>query len=235
MLKAVLFDLDGTLLPMNEDEFTKCYFGLICKALAPRGYNDKELLSTILAGTKAMIKNDGSKTNEEAFWQVFASEQGEDKLADKKYFDQFYVTEFLKTKITCKENPFAKEIVDFCHSAGLKVILASNPLFPRIGMITRLTFVGLEEKDFDYITSYEICKSSKPSTLFYKQILEENGLEPSEVLMFGNSGKEDCMPALECGIKTYLVGDYLKNTDEIRGKVKHIGLNEVIGAIKENM
>lgn len=43
------------------------------------------------------------------------------------------------------------------------------------------------------------------------------------------------MPALECGIKTYLVGDYLKNADEVIEKVKHLGLNEVIGAIKENM
>ena len=43
------------------------------------------------------------------------------------------------------------------------------------------------------------------------------------------------MPALECGIKSYLVGDYLKDADEIMGKVKHVGLNEVIDAIKENM
>lgn len=29
MLKAVLFDLDGTLLPMDEKEFTEYYFGLL--------------------------------------------------------------------------------------------------------------------------------------------------------------------------------------------------------------
>ena len=29
MVKAVLFDLDGTLLPMDQDEFTKGYFGTV--------------------------------------------------------------------------------------------------------------------------------------------------------------------------------------------------------------
>lgn len=31
MLKAIIFDLDVNLLPMNEDEFTKGYFTLLCK------------------------------------------------------------------------------------------------------------------------------------------------------------------------------------------------------------
>lgn len=31
VLKAIIFDLDGTLLPMNEDEFTKGIFTLLCK------------------------------------------------------------------------------------------------------------------------------------------------------------------------------------------------------------
>lgn len=38
MIKAILFDLDGTVLPMNEEEFTKGYFGLLCKKLVSYGY-----------------------------------------------------------------------------------------------------------------------------------------------------------------------------------------------------
>ena len=33
-IKAVLFDLDGTLLPMDQDIFVKSYFGLLAKKLS---------------------------------------------------------------------------------------------------------------------------------------------------------------------------------------------------------
>ena len=34
-IKTVMFDLDGTLLPMDQDEFTRYYFGLLVRKLAP--------------------------------------------------------------------------------------------------------------------------------------------------------------------------------------------------------
>ena len=74
MIRAVLFDLDGTLLPMNMEEFTKGYFKLLAKKAAPFGYDAEKLVASIWKGTGAMVKNDGSCSNEEAFWkclQVF--------------------------------------------------------------------------------------------------------------------------------------------------------------------
>ena len=63
MLKAVLFDLDGTLLPMDQEVFVKYYFGGLCKKLVPLGFDANELVKNIWAGTKAMITNNGSQTN----------------------------------------------------------------------------------------------------------------------------------------------------------------------------
>lgn len=37
-INTVLFDLDGTLLPMDQELFTQCYFKLLAQTLAPRGY-----------------------------------------------------------------------------------------------------------------------------------------------------------------------------------------------------
>ena len=71
MLKAVLFDLDGTLLPMDVEEFQKSYFSSLAKFLAPYGYEPEKLVKSIWTGTKAMMKNDGTKSNEKAFWTVF--------------------------------------------------------------------------------------------------------------------------------------------------------------------
>ena len=64
-IKNVLFDLDGTLLPMDMEAFTNGYFGLLTQKMAPRGYDPKRLIDAVWAGTAAMVKNDGSRTNEE--------------------------------------------------------------------------------------------------------------------------------------------------------------------------
>ena len=45
--KTVLFDLDGTLLPMDQDAFTKGYFTLLVQKLAPHGYDPAALVAEI--------------------------------------------------------------------------------------------------------------------------------------------------------------------------------------------
>ena len=130
MLKAVLFDLDGTLLPMDEEKFTKGYFGMLCQKLAPFGYDSEELVNAIWAGTKAMIKNDGTCTNEQVFWDCFVKIYGKEKINDKNLFADFYRNEFKDSKKFCGENKEAKSLIDFVKAQDLKVILASNPLFP---------------------------------------------------------------------------------------------------------
>lgn len=229
MIKAVLFDLDGTLLPMNEDEFTERYFGLLCKKLMPLGYDKDELVKTIWAGTKAMIKNDGTKTNEEVFWNVFVGVYGEGKIKDKALFDEFYLNEFKQSKMFCGENPLARETIDFVKSKGLKLILASNPVFPRNGMITRLGFVGLDADDFDYITGYENSHYTKPNPKYFEEILKNYNLKANEVVMFGNSENEDYLPASAVGIKAYLVGDV---SDYKNNKLKFEDIKEVLKDIK---
>ena len=163
MLKAVLFDLDGTLLPMSEDQFTKGYFGMLCKKLAPLGYKSDELVKVIWAGFQEMIKNNGSQTNEQVFWKCFERVYGKDKLKDAPLFADFYRNEFKQAKMFCGENPQAREVIDFVKAQGLKIILASNPVFPRDGMINRLGYINLNENDFDYSTSYETAHYSKPN------------------------------------------------------------------------
>ncbi|MBQ2773691.1 MAG: HAD family hydrolase, partial [Clostridia bacterium] len=72
-VKAVLFDLDGTLLPMDQDLFLKTYFGILTEKMVKSGYEQKNFMRALLAGTDAMVKNDGKQSNEAVFWQVFSS------------------------------------------------------------------------------------------------------------------------------------------------------------------
>ena len=81
-LTTILFDLDGTLLPMDNDAFTKGYFRHLAAKLAPHGYEPKQLVDAIWAGTAAMVKNYGSQSNEAAFWKKFAGIYGEKVFAE---------------------------------------------------------------------------------------------------------------------------------------------------------
>ena len=90
-IKAILFDLDGTLLPMNQDEFLKAYFAGIAEHLSHYGYNPGELIGAINAGTRAMLKNDGGVTGEVAFWNAFSEKIGKNARKDEPYFEEFYL------------------------------------------------------------------------------------------------------------------------------------------------
>ena len=94
MIKAILFDLDGTLLPLDDKIFTKMYFNLLTTKMTNHNYDPQELLQVILNGTKLMYNNDGAKTNERVFWDYVNNHYGENKEKDKPIFDKFYTEEF---------------------------------------------------------------------------------------------------------------------------------------------
>lgn len=213
-LKAVFFDLDGTLLPMDMDVFIKSYFGAVSQKLAPYGYDPKELVSVIWKGTGAMIKNDGKKTNEEVFWDAFVSYYGKDKLKDTVYFDKFYKENFDDLKSVCGFNPKASETINYLKEKNLRLILATNPLFPSIATEKRTRFAGLEPENFEFFTSYENIGYCKPNLNYYEDILNRTGLKAEECLMVGNDVGDD-MISENLGFKVFLLTDCLINNDNV--------------------
>lgn len=212
-IKAVLFDLDGTLLPMDQDAFVKYYFGLLVKKLAPFGYDPTTLVDAIWAGTKAMVKNDGSKTNEEAFWDDFAGRYGEHVREHLPIFEDFYANEFQGAKASCGFNPKAAEAVAKIKEMGFRVALATNPLFPSVATESRINWAGLNKDDFEFFTTYENSCYCKPNPNYYKEVVEKLGLKPEECLMVGNDVTED-MITETLGMKVFLLTDCLINKEE---------------------
>lgn len=208
---TLLFDLDGTLLPMDLEHFTKIYFKLLAAAAAPYGYEPERLGSAVWSGTKAMVMNDGSRPNDQRFWEVFAGELGDGILDLRPVFDRFYAGEFNGARVSTRENPLAKRALESAKKAGLTVILATNPMFPAVAVATRLSWIGLSPNDFAYITSYENCSYCKPNPSYYTQLLERVGKRPEECLMIGNDVREDALAAAKAGLGTYLITDCLEN------------------------
>ena len=221
MIKAILFDLDGTLLPMDYDGFMKMYFGALSKKVAPLGYEPEDFVPNLWQAVKAMIVNDGTKTNEKTFWEAFAAIYGDKVYDDIAIFDEFYRNEFNGAKTACGFSKEAKEVVDLAKKHAEKVVLATNPLFPSVATENRMSWAGLSPSDFDLFTTYENSSFSKPNTLYYKEICDKIGVEPSECLMIGNDVDED-MVAEKLGMKVFLLTDCLINKHDLDiGKYKH--------------
>ena len=217
-MKAILFDLDGTLLPMDEDKFVKGYFGYLYKFMMPFNFDKDEFIKAVWFGTDAMRKNDGTKTCEEAYWNAFSSVfPNKDKDALHKGFHDFYATEFSKAIQFC-DAPYenAQGLINALKAKGYKLIVVANPVFPMVAMRKRIEFAGINPDSFDYISSYETSQFAKPNKMFIKEILDKLNLKEDEVIYFGNSEKEDGRASRELNIKFYLTGNIVrdeKNTE----------------------
>ena len=209
-MKAVLFDLDGTLLPMDQDAFTKGYFKLLVKRLIPQGYEPESLIAAVWHGTDAMVKNDGAKTNEAAFWDDFAGYFGESARSAKPVFDEFYRTEFAQARALCGFEPKAAEAVKLIRDSGCRVALATNPIFPAAATEARIRWAGFEPEDFELYTTYENIGFCKPNLDYYRELLRRMDLQPEDCLMVGNDVDED-MVARELGMKVFLLTDWVIN------------------------
>ena len=210
-ITTVLFDLDGTLLPMDQDAFVKDYFGRLSKRLIPHGYEPKALINAIWAGTAAMVKNDGSMTNEEAFWRFFSSVYSpEQAKRDYPHFEAFYRDHFDDVQKSCGFAPEAREVIDLLKDAGKTLVLATNPIFPSIATEKRMAWAGLSPSDFLCFTTYENSKHCKPNLAYYTDILQAIGRNPEECLMVGNDVGED-MIARELGMRVFLLTPCLIN------------------------
>lgn len=209
-ITTVLFDLDGTLLPMDQDLFAMTYLKGLAARVAPAGYDPKALVDAVWKGTEAMIRNDGSCLNEARFWQVFTGIMGEKALQDMPLFDAYYREDFDKVQSVCGFAPAARQIIDLVKAKGLRPVLATNPFFPAIATQKRVRWAGLQPEDFAYITTYENSSYCKPNPNYYRELLEKLELDPSECVMVGNDAWEDTAAA-KLGIPVFLLTDCLLN------------------------
>ena len=208
--RAILFDLDGTLLPMDLDEFLHAYYKRLIMYAAAHGYDPELFRKALDAGVYAMIKMNGIP-NEQAFWGTFGQTYGLDEAEcerAKDLFLAFYRTEFCRIGDDVTPNPAAREVLEVLAAKGYPLVLATMPLFPRVAVEERLRWAGVDGSPFKYLTTYENSTSAKPHLEYYREVLAAIGVEPGDALMVGNNTQEDLV-SMELGCESFLVTDWL--------------------------
>ncbi|MGD8192844.1 HAD family hydrolase [Brevibacillus ginsengisoli] len=210
---TLLFDLDGTLLGMRTEEFVHQYIGEISKFLGDR-FDTKLVVQSVFGATKAMIMSrEPDKTNEQVFTETFLEQTGIAKEEIWPIFDQFYQEVFPNLSHLTYPSPLAKQIVEAAKEAGYRVVVATNPVFPRDAIHSRLAWIELSPDDFELVTVYEESHHTKPNLGYFQEICDRIGVTPADCIMIGNHMQED-MVASKLGMTTFLMTDYLENRGE---------------------
>lgn len=206
--EIVLFDLDGTLLPIEMNSFLKRYFSLLTAEFADIA-EANQFSGYIYTATMDMINNNGDKYNDQVFRESFFRQvEVEDREGILRRFDKFYQEKFPTLNQELAVDPTSARLVNLLKQAGYQLILATNAVFPREAIEERMNWAGLNPADFLYITNYSNMHYCKPNLSFYQEIVEQTKIDPSQCIMIGNDMQED-MIAGKLGMATYLVTDYL--------------------------
>ena len=233
MIRAIFFDLDGTLIGMDEPLFDRIYFSTLTKHLIPYGYDPKKTQMGIYKGVEAMMKNNSGKSNEEVFWDTFNAIMGKDCKVDIAYFDEYYRTQFHNTLEACKRIEQSRKVIDYCRENFEYIVLSTNPLFPAIATEIRMGLSDLKPSDFDLVTTYENFGFCKPNPKYFLELMRRFNLKPEEVLVVGNNTLEDCECALSVGVKGILLKGYIIYNPKAEHTFEEIEIEDLIDYLKK--
>jgi len=207
-VRGILFDLDGTLLDIDLGSFLDRYFAALAETMAPLTDGEealREAMRALNVATHAMMLPHPGRTNQAVFTEEFRRLTGIDIDVHAEVFARFYAEVFPTLGDGYGPAPGAREAVETALELGLKVAIATNPIFPRAAVEHRLSWAALDDLPVHAVTTYETMHACKPQTAYFLETAERIGVAPNRCLMVGDDHELD-LPAAAAGMRTYYVG-----------------------------
>lgn len=206
--KALLLDLDGTLLDLDIEKFIPAYIEALSAKFNGFVNRDRFVQYLFRATNKVIQNNDPLKKNETVFYEEFCRLLGLSYKQIKPLEIEFYRDDFPSLSCWGREHPCARLVIEAARRKNLTLVLATNPIFPAAAILQRLSWGGLSEELFDLITTMENMHFCKPNPAYYLEITNIINCLPENCLMAGNDTIED-LSAAEAGLDTFLVEDFI--------------------------
>ncbi len=204
---TLLLDLDDTLLNSNTDVLIPAYFERLAGFLAYR-VEPERLIRELIAGSRLMFKNERPDlTLDEVFSAHFYPAIGVERAEIQPELDRFYDEIFPTLREFATPREHVVEMVEYAFAKHWRVVIATNPLFPRKAVEERLRWANLppEKYHFALITSMETSHFTKASPAYYAEILGKLGWPAGPVLMAGDDPVMDMDSAAKAGLPTYWI------------------------------
>jgi FMN phosphatase YigB (HAD superfamily) len=203
-VRAILFDLDGTLLDIEINTFLGRYFRALAEVVDST-FPGLELMPAILESTGAMQRPHPGRTNREVFYQDFFARTGVDLDEHWTLFEAFYRERFPLLGDGYGPTKGARRAVETALALGLDVVVATQPIFPRLAIERRLAWAGLDDLGLAQLTTYEIMHACKPLPDYFREAAGLVGCDTGECVMVGDDRAMD-MAAADVGMRTFYVG-----------------------------
>ncbi len=210
-IKAILFDLDGTLNLMEVNAFVMNYMKGISASVS-HIISSNTIIKSLMAASKVVEQNNGEETNIDAYARAFFPLEGHSREEIEPIFDEFYANEFPKLQKYAQKRPEARSVVKKAFDKGYDVVIATTPLLPETAIRQRLEWADVADFPFKLVTTIENSRATKPNLTYYKLICEEINQPPEACLMVGDEDKD--MVAANIGCQTFLINSANTKDDE---------------------
>ena len=213
VIKAVLFDLDDTLLRLNLTAFIARYVAGAARLLGEAARMSPAALAVpFMRSFLAIDAQDRSDslTNEQLFNQTFFSACGiplDDPVIHDLVdcYEREVVPGLSGGIVDARPVEGAREAIEAVHAAGLTCALATNPTFSLACDRARMAWAGVGTDDFALVSTYSNSTRCKPSVRYYQEFANQLGVRLEECLMVGNDARRDIVRP-DCGLRTAYVG-----------------------------
>jgi HAD superfamily hydrolase (TIGR01509 family) len=215
MIKAILFDMDGTLI--DDEKLT-----ISSKVIEGKKYGFNVKREDVLKSL-GMSKENSKKH----FISIYGENFPVDELAKQRFL--YILKDMQEYGIRLK--PYVMKIINFCKKNGIKMIICTSTTSEKIEEYKKY---GDLFTYFDGIVTGDQIKNGKPHPDIFLKGLELAGVEKEETLIIedSNIGVE---AGLNSGIEVVMIPDLVRPQGKtLINRVKvYKNLNEVISLISE--
>lgn len=237
-IDTILFDLDDTLIKVNE------LFRIplaIYTSLRFRNYFSPLMFPRIfLEAVEEIKRNKGEDTNFSVFTEYLAlhsslGESGKQELIEVIQASQR--EDLPKIARYFSPYPGASRSLELAKEKKIRLVLATNPVFPLEVVEFRMRCGGIDPHLFEFISHSQNMSRCKPDPEYYAEVIKKASVDPSHALMIGNDPRND-LPARELGIRTLILNSRLSRLRIWRLKPRgsfYFGTHEGLQALIEGI
>lgn len=205
MIKAILLDLDDTLLQNPDAAFVPAYLHL-ADSYFEKLWGVPHVARVLRRFAQVSCDPRPPHITNSALALALLVEYT--SLSEAQIMDDlttFYATAFKSLEGCVERVSAAGPLVEHLLRAGYAVVIATNPLYPDDAIRHRLRWAGLPDDFSAYalVTTGDNMHYVKPDPAYYAEIIARVGIEPDEAVMVGDNVENDILPASTLGLNTY--------------------------------
>jgi len=212
-IRALFFDLDGTLLQVEMRQFIPTYLDGLAVHLGDRVDPPafRALARNAIMHLLERRQRDGS--NRRQFLRLLETHGGISPQQFERALGAYCDDGLECLRPLVRPLPEIRTLLDTAFASGREVVIATNPVFPREIVAARLRWGGMDDYPFALVSDWENSCLCKPAPGYFEDLLEHFNLRPEQALMIGNDTGHD-LAAGRVGIATLLVDTWLIDRKE---------------------